>query len=145
MRRISLRDPKVKAAFENANQRLEAKIFEIDPALKGYAKGRSSVTPATNTPSADSTAHRKPFVKPSKSSTATAHGSAHVIASGDTLSTIAAHYKVTVAELKAANPNVDEKKLQVGDKLTIPSRHQHLTKLEPVEKKSAWETLKSSF
>ena len=33
VRLIALRDPKVKAAFEAANQKLEQKIVEIDPAI----------------------------------------------------------------------------------------------------------------
>ena len=66
---------------------------------------------------------KKAFIQPSKPKTAKAHVVTHVIATGDTLSTIAAHYKITVAELKAANPGIDEKKLQVTEKLIIPSGH----------------------
>ena len=65
----------------------------------------------------------KPFVPPSKPKAATAHVTTHVIATGDTLSSIATKYKITVAELKAANPAVDEKKLQVTEKLVIPTGH----------------------
>ena len=82
VRAIASRDPKVKAAFEKANERLDEKIVEIDPALRGYVKGR----PQTNgTPVAT------PKPKPR---TATPHATTHTIATGDTLSTIAAHYKV---------------------------------------------------
>jgi LysM repeat protein len=144
VRRIALRDPKVRAAFESANQRLEAKIVEIDPALKGYAKGRTNVTSAISSTAAESAAPRKPFVKPSKSASSVNHSRTHVIASGDTLSTVAVHYKVTVAELKGANPSVDEKKLQVGDKLTIPSRQQHVAKPKQATT-STWDRLKSNF
>ena len=34
-------DAKVKAAFEEANRRLDAKIVEMDPVLKGYSKASS--------------------------------------------------------------------------------------------------------
>ena len=123
VRAIALRDPKVKAAFEKADQRLEEKIVEIDPALKGYVKGHPNPAPVKNT-TAQSSVKPKPFVPPSKPKAATAHPTTHIIATGDTLSTIAAKYKITVAELKAANPTVDEKKLQVTEKLTIPASHQ---------------------
>ncbi len=144
VRRIALRDPKVKAAFEKANQRLEAKIVEIDPALKGYVNGRSNAMPTTSSSSAESTPPRKSFVKPSRSAPPAAHETTHVISSGDTLSTIAARYKVAVVDLKAANPTIDEKKLQVGERLTIPSHHQRLTKPEPA-RTSTWDRLKSKF
>lgn len=135
VRKIALRDPRVKAAFENANQRLEAKIVEIDPALKGYVKGQTTVKPMTPPP-----ARTKPSVKTSQPKAATAHGNTHVIAAGDTLSSIATHYKVSVMDLKKANPNADEKKLRVGQKLTIPSHHESVS----VEK-NAWERLKGAF
>lgn len=61
----------------------------------------------------------------SKPKAATVHATTHLIATGDTLSSIAAHYKITVAELRAANPTVDEKKLQVTDKLLIRAGHHH--------------------
>ena len=122
VRLIALRDPKVKAAFESANQRLEAKIVEIDPALKGFTKRQPLMTTRVNsTPSAS--VKSKPFVPPLKPKASTVHATTHVIATGDTLSSIAAHYKITVAELKAANPTVDEKKLQVTEKLNIPAPH----------------------
>lgn len=119
VRSIALRDPKVKAAFESANQRLEAKIVEIDPALKGYVIGHPRTTPAKT--AAPLIAKR--FVPPSKLKAAPAHATTHVIATGDTLSSIASHYKISVAALQAANPTVNEKKLQVTEKLTIPAPH----------------------
>lgn len=123
VRAIALRDPKVKSAFEEANRKLEAKIVEIDPVLKGYVKGHPNPAPVKNT-TAQSSVKPKPFMAPSKPKAATAHPTTHIIATGDTLSSIAAKYKITVAELKAANPTVDEKKLQVTEKLTIPASHQ---------------------
>ncbi len=109
VRMIALRDPKVRAGFEKANERLEAKIIEIDPALKGYVKGRTTMNTAS------------PNIRKSVAASAaeTPRARTHIIATGDTLSTIAARYQTTVGALKTANPRVDEKKLQVGDSLTI--------------------------
>ncbi|MEA3210305.1 MAG: LysM domain [Chthoniobacter sp.] len=125
VRRIALRDPKVKAAFERANQRLEAKIVEIDPALKGWVR---TTAPASST-ALESAAIRKP----AQPMAAPAHRGTHVIVTGDTLSSIAAQHQVPLAELKALNPNVDEKRLQVGESLKIPSRPRRLTKPQPVK------------
>jgi len=44
----------------------------------------------------------------------------YTIAAGDTFSTIAPKFKVTTRALEAANPGVDPKRLQVGQKIKIP-------------------------
>lgn len=116
VRLIALRDAKVKAAFEEANRKLEAKIVEIDPALKGFTRSQPFTTTRINSTTA-APVKLKSLVVPPKPTT-------HVIETGDTLSSIAAKYKISVAELKAANPTVNEKKLQVTEKLTIPSGKQ---------------------
>jgi LysM repeat protein len=53
-------------------------------------------------------------------------GFEYVIQSGDTLSTIVQSYKeknikVTVDQIKKANPGLDEKKMRVGQKIWIPA------------------------
>jgi LysM repeat protein len=46
----------------------------------------------------------------------------YTVKSGDLLSTIAARFHVTLAELEAANPQItDPNKIKVGDKITIPT------------------------
>lgn len=47
--------------------------------------------------------------------------SEYTILKGDTLSSIAPKFKVTLKALQAANPTVDPAKLQIGKKITIPS------------------------
>jgi LysM repeat protein len=56
-------------------------------------------------------------------------GFEYVVQSGDTLSTIAQAYKdknikVTVEQIKKANPGLDERKMKVGQKLWIPAPKQ---------------------
>jgi LysM repeat protein len=46
----------------------------------------------------------------------------HTIARGDTLSSISRRYAVSLESLRAANPGVDERRLQVGKTLRIPAR-----------------------
>ena len=46
----------------------------------------------------------------------------YVIKSGDTLSKVAASFGVSLAELQAANPNVDSRKLHVGQKIVVPKK-----------------------
>ena len=114
VRRIALRDPKVQAAYEEADRKLQAKIVQIDPALANYQHFRASEPETTATAPKPAT-HAKPPVA-SESTQAT-----HTVLKGDTLSGIASHYGVTVAALKSANHIVDEKKLGVGQVLKIPA------------------------
>ena len=46
----------------------------------------------------------------------------HRVTSGETLDGIARRYDLTVAELQAANPRIQPRRLQIGHTLTIPSR-----------------------
>ena len=114
-RKIALRDPKVRAAYEEANQRLEAKIVQIDPALKSYVKTRGT---GSTQPAAPKDA--KPVTTQNK-----AAGATHVVVKGETLGSIAGHYGVTVAALKMANQIQDERKLRAGQTLMIPHIQNH--------------------
>src|SRR6266853_1550611 len=50
VRKIALRDARVHDAFERANQRLDSRIVELDPALTAYVRahpsGRGEAAPA---------------------------------------------------------------------------------------------------
>ncbi|HEY3899091.1 MAG TPA: LysM domain-containing protein [Chthoniobacter sp.] len=128
VRTIALRDPKVRAAYEEADRKLQEKIVQIDPALSDYVHHRSSSsTVAATSTSSEPGGFRKP--KKTESSTKSAPKAApstssttYVVKSGDTLGAIASHYGVTVAALKKANQIADEKKLAVGQELKIPGR-----------------------
>jgi nucleoid-associated protein YgaU len=110
VRKIALKDPRVQAAFEKASERLDAKILQIDPALKPVVERQhTSLTqpaPIARRPSS-------PVASPS-------HDTQYIIVKGDTLSSIATRYNVTVPALQRANHITDAKKLRVGQKLLIP-------------------------
>ncbi len=112
VRKIAMKDAGVRAAFAKADAKLKAKMIEIDPSLKPIVeKGGVAPTPTAKRPAA-----KKPLQgAPSASSV-------YVVAKGDTLTSIAARYRVSAADLKSANGIADERKLQVGQKLTIPAR-----------------------
>jgi len=108
VRKIALKDAKVQEAFQKANERLNDKILEIDPALRPIVEG----------------AHLQQFQAPSHRETVVAKPVAarvHAVESGETLGSIAVKYHVTVAELEKANHIADVHKLQVGQKVTIPT------------------------
>jgi LysM repeat protein len=46
----------------------------------------------------------------------------YVIKGGDTLGKVATQFGISLAELQAANPSVDSRKLKVGQKIVIPKK-----------------------
>jgi len=64
-----------------------------------------------------------------------ADGKRHVVIKGETLTSIAKHYNLTLTELKKANKEVDERKLQIGQNLTIPTPKSPEKGSEPPAKK----------
>jgi LysM repeat protein len=61
-----------------------------------------------------------PIVEPTPPPQPEATASEYTIQKGDTYSTIAPKFHISVAALKAANPTVDPAKLQIGKKINIP-------------------------
>ena len=49
-------------------------------------------------------------------------GGSHTVASGETFSTIARKYGVSVAAIEAANPGVESSKLKIGQKINLPGK-----------------------
>lgn len=62
-----------------------------------------------------------PYVEPTPTPQPEATASDYTIQKGDTFSTIAPKFHISVAALKAANPTVDPAKLQIGKKINIPA------------------------
>jgi LysM repeat protein len=119
VRKIAARDPKVRAAYEAADRKLQQRIVEIDPTLKGYEPGKTP--PAKKTAAAPAAPAAK--AQPARKATpapAVKRSATHVVAKGETLGGIAARYDVSVAALKSANGIKDERKLAIGQKLVIP-------------------------
>ena len=58
-------------------------------------------------------------------------GTEYVVVKGDSLWKIAKKNGVTLKALEAANPGVDPTKLKVGQKLSIPARHQRRPRRPP--------------
>lgn len=125
VRTIAMRDARVKASYRDADRRLDAKIVQIDPALESYVKAKQARREGTEAPKpeAPQKAVAKPFTKPvAKPAVKPAAGkNTHVVASGETLGGIAAKHRVSVAALKSANHIQDERKLRVGQTLSITS------------------------
>ena len=134
VRKIALKDPGVRAAYAKADAKLNAKMIEIDPSLKPLVeKGGVARAPVA----------KRPVQKKPLQGAATASDS-YVVAKGDTLTSIAARYRVSAADLKSANGVADERKLRVGQTLRIPA---HSSVAQPAAKAddSMWSRLKGGF
>jgi LysM repeat protein len=86
--------------------KLEQQISHIRP---GIMIGESTPSPANPAAPAASALHPA------------AAGNTHIVARGETLTSIAKMYKVTVDELQKANHIEDGRKLQAGQTITIPA------------------------
>jgi hypothetical protein len=101
VRKIALKDPKVRAAFQRANDELDRRIIEIDPSLKPFVEQQRGTRKAAH----------------SKKTTAT---TTHVVTKGETLTSIAKRYHVSLDTLVQANGISKQTPLQVGQRLVIP-------------------------
>lgn len=135
VKKIAQRDPKVRAAYEAADARLEEKILQLDPALEGWVKagkptGSKPAAPAPHAaqPSKGAAPEPKAKAAPASRSPLT-----HTIKKGETLGEIAAKYHVSATELRTLNGIEDERRLIVGQVLNIPSPAP-----VPAKKKSFW-------
>jgi len=119
VRKIALKDPKVREAYEKAAERLDDKIIEIDPALKPVVereKQRQPFYAETAEP-----ARLAARVETHAAATAAPAAGGHIVVKGETLTSIAEHYHVKVAALEKENHITDDRKLRIGQKLMIPS------------------------
>jgi LysM repeat protein len=92
---------------------LSQEILKLEQQLShsrpGVMIGEASPSPATATGSAPSAPH------------SAVAGNTHTVARGETLTSIAKMYKVTVDDLQQANHIEDGRKLQAGQTITIPT------------------------
>jgi len=117
VRKIALKDPRVQDAFKKANERLDARIIEIDPALKPIVEKREAAPSSLAEPGGTVSQYRPAIAAVSPAP----GGHHHLVVKGETLSSIAAHYKVTVPALEKVNHITDARKLRIGQDLVIPS------------------------
>jgi LysM repeat protein len=135
VRKIALKDARVQAAFERANEKLDERIIEIDPTLKPYVnRSKSAATAPVKTP------QPKHTTTPKKNAT---DATTHIVARGENLSTIAEHYKISTASLKSANNISNDRKLRVGQKLLIPQTK--APEAGPGKSDGLWNRIKKSL
>jgi LysM repeat protein len=100
--------------IDEQNAKIDALSQEILKLEQQIAHIRPGVMIGESTPSAPSTAAAAPASQPAGANT-------HIVARGETLTSIAKMYKVTVDELQNANHIEDGRKLQAGQTIIIPT------------------------
>jgi len=114
VRKIALKDPRVQEAFAKANDRLNQRILEIDPSLKPIVDRQAHAPTPVPLQTHPAAVPGRPAAAPLASS------HEHIVVKGETLDSIATHYRVRVAALERLNHIVDPRKLRIGQKLIIP-------------------------
>src|SRR6266487_217353 len=99
--------------IDEQNAKIDALSQEILKLGQQIAHIRPGVMVGENTPSATP-------VAPAESASHPMNGNTHTVARGETLTSIAKMYKVSVDELQKANNIEDGRKLQAGQTIVIP-------------------------
>jgi LysM repeat protein len=102
--------------IDEQNAKIDALSQEILKLEQQVAHIRPGIMIGENTPSPGTSA--APAMLPSHPAAA---GNTHIVARGETLTSIAKMYKVTVDELQQANHIEDGRKLQAGQTIVIPT------------------------
>jgi LysM repeat protein len=95
-------------------------VTRITPAAPSGPSAISTIPP-TATPDAEVTATPSGLITPTSMVEIQDHECIYVVRSGDNLFRIAINHDVTLAELRAANPQIRSDIIQPGDRLTIPN------------------------
>jgi LysM repeat protein len=101
--------------IDEQNAKIDALSQEILKLGQQIAHIRPGVMVGENTPSAATP------VAPAESASHPMNGNTHTVARGETLTSIAKMYKVTIDELQKANNIEDGRKLQAGQTIVIPT------------------------
>jgi LysM repeat protein len=119
-------------AIESQTKQLEAlrqaihQLTERFPAKEGTPAGPAAATTPPKS-SSENTAASTPPTSPAtetpkaEPATAAATGPQHTVAKGETLTSISKHYKIPIADLQTANKITDDRKLQIGQVLNLPT------------------------
>jgi len=101
--------------IDEQNAKIDALSQEILKLEQQIAHIRPGVMVGENTPSPATP------IAPTESVSRPINGNTHTVARGETLTSIAKMYKVSIDELQKANNIEDGRKLQAGQTIVIPS------------------------
>ncbi len=103
---------------------LTREVARLGAALEGKAPGEAPRTaPAGEAPAPAPAPSTEEFAANPPPKAEPAHPR-HIVVKGDTLTSIAKQYNITIADLQKANKEVNERKLQIGQSLNLPPNAQ---------------------
>lgn len=102
---------------------LSQQIARLNATLENKAGSPSPAAPAA---AAGETAPAGPeeFASPAPGAKSEPGVPKHVILKGETLTSIAKHYNISLADLLKANKDINERKLQIGQSISLPANVQ---------------------
>ena len=107
---------------------LAEQVGKLTRAVEGQKGAAAAPAPATTSVEIPKTAptslpvpENEPLPDIQKAEAVPGGAGKHVVAKGETLTSIAKQYNIPLAELKKANKIQDERKLQIGQILTVPT------------------------
>jgi len=123
----------LRQAVEQQSKQIELlaeQVGRLTRALEGQKAPEPAAAPAAPTApttsveapkTASDAAPEAPKAEAVPKAETAAGGNKHAVAKGETLTSIAKHYNISIADLKNANKIENERKLQIGQILTIPT------------------------
>jgi nucleoid-associated protein YgaU len=126
----------LRTSLDQQTLQIEMLTREVSLLRKKLEGGQESAAPTSTEHPAPATSEAAPAPAPAgqpevRAAEATGGGVKHVVAKGETLTSIAKQYNIPIATLQKANKIQDARKLQTGTVLSIPST----TPENPPEKK----------
>jgi LysM repeat protein len=97
---------------------LEGKSSPANPSPAAAAAPGNPNTPVSAPASSEE------FATPAPGTKADSGAPKHVVVKGETLTSIAKHYNITLADLQKANKDINDRKLQIGQTILLPPNAQ---------------------
>ncbi len=111
----------IRQSLQQQSRQIEAltqQVARLSQLIEGSHGAPAAVPAQAVTPEPAPAA--TPASEPPKAEPVESGSMSHVVAKGETLTSIAKHYKITVGSLLKMNKITDDRKLQIGQTLNIP-------------------------
>lgn len=109
-------------SFDNVSREIASNRSQINDALERFRELVQAPPPSSGRASAAPSRDNAPAPGASGTEPVAANGESgvHSVAQGDTLSSIAARYGVSLSQVMSANPDVDPRRMRIGQQIIIP-------------------------
>jgi LysM repeat protein len=112
----------LRKTVESQSKQIEAltqQVARLSAALEGKTPASSSASPAPG-----AAPNKEEFAPTAPAASADPGPPKHVVMKGETLTSIAKHYNISLPELLKANKDINDRKLQIGQSINLPPNAQ---------------------